>query len=416
MKNFGFLARSLAMVLFSILTNTSYAAAFQLFEQNVVSVENFHAGRAALIPDASTAYDNPAGIIRIQNQQVVAGAMGIFTDLKFLGQADTCFLGLCFPTGMNGVVQGGSFSLIPDLHYVAPISPMVGFGLSVVVPYGSDVEWGQTSFINAISERARLQVVDIAPALGFKLTDNLSIGLGADIEKMSAELNSFLLVANSINKGYDTAYGYHLGALYEYKNKGRVGAAYHSKVNHNLRGTSNYIGILADRVSTRLILPPDSTLSIYYRFNPCWAVMGTVVYTQWNVVHNLVLENVAGLGGLPVDYQMYFRNTFTYSIGADYSPVEPLILRFGAGYDQTPTRNAYRILQLPDSDRYVLAIGGHYQFSQTLGIDLGWTRVFFKQAYINPPPLAGIALQQVPVGKVDTSADVAGAQVTWDIL
>jgi long-chain fatty acid transport protein len=404
-----------------------FAGGFQLWEQNVTNIENFHAGRAALANDASTAYDNPAGITRIKNQQVVVGAMGIMTDIRFDGQIATC-------TTIGGVVtcgtptissaQGGNFTLIPDLHYVAPLSSNWGFGLSVVSPYGSDVEWGQSSFISPMVSRARLQVVDIAPGFGLNLTNKLSVGLGLDIEKMSAQLDSILVSLPSITRGYDTAYGYHAGVLYEFSTATRAGMAYHSQVIHHLKGTSTYNGD-ATRSTTSFYLPPDTTLSVYHSFNPQWAVMGSIVYTQWNIVHNTVINGISGFqqlnAGVPLalDFPQNFRNTWTYSIGADYSPTDKLTLRAGVGFDQTPTRNGYRILQLPDSDRYDLAVGGHYQVSKAFGFDLGWTRVFLQRAAINPPlhpELYPISLQQQAQGKIFASGDVFGAQATWNFL
>lgn len=407
--------------------SSTFAAGFQLWEQNVTSVENFHAGRAALANDASIAYDNPAGITRIKNQQLVVGGMGILTDIRFDGQIATCItIGGTATCGTPtvGTAQGGSFNFIPDFHYVAPLSENLGFGVSVVAPYGSDVEWGQAAFISPLVTRARLQVVDIAPGFGFNLTKKLSVGVGFDIEKMSAELNSILSTKPSIIKGYDTAYGYHAGALYEFNKATRVGLAYHSQIIHHLKGTSLYNGYFT-RDSANLPLPPDTTVTVYHSLNSHWAVMGSIVYTQWNIVHDLIINNAAGFqqlnGGVPlsVDFPQNFRNSWTYSLGVDYVPTDKLTLRAGLGYDQTPTRNGYRILQLPDSDRYDLAVGGHYQFSKNMGFDLGWTRVFLQRAAINPPlhpELYPLFLQPTVQGKTFASADVFGAQVTWDFL
>lgn len=407
--------------------NNAFAAGFQLWEQNVTSIENFHAGRAVLANDASIAYDNPAGITRIKNQQLVLGGMGIMTDVRFDGSIATCltFAGtVTCGTPVQGTAQGGSFNFIPDLHYVAPLSDNWGFGVSVVAPYGSDLEWGQSVFFNALVTRARIQVVDIAPGVGFNVTNKLSLGLGMDVEKMSAELNSILVTVPSIIKGYDTAYGYHAGALYQFNEATRVGLAYHSQVIHHLKGTSLYNG-QASREFTNVYLPPDTTLSVYHSLNSQWAVMGTIVYTQWNLVHNLVVNDASAFiqlnGGnpLPLDFPQNFRNSWTYSIGADYLATDKLTLRAGVGYDQTPTRNGYRVLQLPDSDRYDLAVGGHYQVNKAFGFDLGWTRVFLQRAAINPPlhpELFPLLLQPSVQGKTFASADVFGAQLTWNFL
>lgn len=251
---------------------------------------------------------------------------------------------------------------------------------------------------------------------------------------MSGELDSvtqgFPQIATaypSITKGYDTAYGYHLGALYEFSKSSRLGLAYHSKVSHHLKGTSNWVGAgpaisgnpNPSRDLINFPLPPDTTLSLYKAFNAKWALMGTIVYTQWNIVHDLVVQNGAGFSGQPVDYPMHLHNSFTYSIGADYAATENLILRAGGGFDQSPVQNAYRTLQLPDTDRYDLSVGGHYQVKKYLGFDIGWTHVFLKNGVINPPlhnNFLAAPGQFAPQGNVKASADVVGAQLTWDFV
>ena len=46
---------------------------------------------------------------------------------------------------------------------------------------------------------------------------------------------------------------------------------------------------------------------------------------------------------------------------------------------------------MPDNNRYVIAMGGHYQVNKALGLDLGWNHVFMPKAHISPP-FAGIAI------------------------
>src|SRR5579872_3452214 len=81
--------RQLATALFAsgvlILPIQASASAFQLWEQDGASVGNYHAGYAAEANDASIGWYNPAGIVRIKNQQFVFGAVGIATDFKYKG-------------------------------------------------------------------------------------------------------------------------------------------------------------------------------------------------------------------------------------------------------------------------------------------------------------------------------------------
>ena len=58
------------------------AAAFQLWEQDGASIGNYHAGYAAEANDASIAFYNPAGMVKIPNQQIVFATDAVLTSFK----------------------------------------------------------------------------------------------------------------------------------------------------------------------------------------------------------------------------------------------------------------------------------------------------------------------------------------------
>lgn len=428
------------------MSTNAMASAFQLWEQDGASVGDYHSGRAAQALDATTAFYNPAGITRIKNQQIVLGDVGILTNIKYRGTVATnTYLG---GVPINTTAQGGSFSQIPNFHYVAPLTDYLGFGLSVAVPFGLKTDYGRDTVLRYAATMSQLRVVDVSPALGLNVTDKISVGAGVDIQRMNAEFDQVGTLGvgwdtNSKNQGWDTAWGYHLGALFQYLPGTRFGLAYNSQVVHHVRGTSKFVGPVADlfnltsglpagpivseTANVHLTLPPFTTFSAYHELNQTWAIKGTVVFTQWHVFQNLTLKDVASVGlvngvhrpvtNLTVTIPEYYRNTWNVSIGTDYHMTDKLTLRSGVGYDQSPTSNQYRNVQVPDNDRYALAFGGRYQATKTLSFDLGWTHLFvLGNTVINPPPQV-MGMESVTTrGKVTSSADVFGAQFTWNIL
>ncbi len=426
------------------------ASGFQLYEQDAAGVANYHAGRAALATDASIQFYNPAGITRIKNQQLVVGAVPILTDVKYRGTVTSnTFLGGLFPQQVNA--QGGSFSTIPNLYYVAPLGCNVGLGIGVNVPFGLETNYGRNTALSWNSTKTFLKVVDISPSLGFKITDKFSAGLGVDAQIMHADFNlvgvlktspfGSTLTADARNKADDTAYGYHLGLLYEFSPATRIGAAYHSQVVHHLKGDSKFIGPLnsvpiigskgqaltSSNTRTNITLPPYTALSLYHMFNPCWALMGTAMFTQWSTFKYLKIRNVAAIApvaGLPVPLSQtnvvvniptHYRNSWNFALGADYYATEKLIVRGGVGYDKSPVPSHFRNVEVPDNNRYAVALGGHYQAVKCVGVDVGWTHLFVPRARINPPTQV-VGSQQVNTdGHSTGSADLFGVQFTWDI-
>ena len=73
-----------------------------------------------------------------------------------------------------------------------------------------------------------------------------------------------------------------------------------------------------------------------------------------------------------------FKDTWRYSVGANYRYDEKIVLRAGVAFDQSPVNNVDRWPRLPDSDRTWLAVGGRYKYSSALNFDVGAAYIFVK--------------------------------------
>lgn len=439
-----------------------FASGFQLLESNGVSTGDYNAGGAAIAEDASTAYYNPAGLVRIPNQQLVLSADSLFSEMKLKGK-NTWQLNLTDPIAIattnsiltgrtatqSGSANGGGYFVIPAFHYAAPVSDQIFFGLSTTVPFGLETNYGENSFLNYAATKTAIEVVDVSPSLAFKINDQFSIGAGFDAEYLDATFDS--MVGLPTRKGYSPyayntrshneasgwGYGWHTGILYQLSQNTRLGLAYHSKVSFTVDGTSKLSGPVAggptslmqpksselsnSMLSSDVTLPATTMLSLYQKINNAWAVMSSVSYTEWGVLNTLTLQNVQAVNDLlgpkriTVSLPQGYRNTWRFGVGASYQPCTQWLFRAGVGYDQTPTVNQYRDMRLPDSDRYATAIGAHYQATKAVGVDLGWTHVFFKDTNINVSQILGN--QQTTINaKANSSVDIIGLQLTWDIV
>ena len=206
------------------------------------------------------------------------------------------------------------------------------------------------------------------------MTDNASLGIGFDVQRADAEFDNVgILLAvpdtdtAAVNKVSGTGYGFHLGGLYEFSPCTRVGLSYHSQVAHRLSGTSQFYGPIANAINggpvetsnayTKFRLPAYTAFSVFNQVHPQVALMGTVIYTQWNSFKTLVLNNITGAVS-PAPFEVLpsstiqivipekYRNTWNVSVGADYYVTDRITLRGAVGYDQTPVRKAYRNVQL----------------------------------------------------------------------
>lgn len=418
------------------LSSLAFASGFQLWEQDGASIGNYHAGYAASAEDASTGFYNPAGLTRIKKPQLVLAADLITPHFDYTGTASATLLG---PRTDFVRANGGTHNLVPSFHFAYPINDRITAALSAVGPFGLKTVYGRDTFLRTNTVYSSLSVIDISPEVGFKIHPQFSLGAGLDIERAHAEFASSAYLAaltpfylDSVNRADGaTAYGFHIGGLYEYDDQTRFGLSYHSKVTHHFSGDSTLTGLIIPLINngnpeyvtnlakTKITTPAYTAFSGYHHTQGKWAYMGSVIYTQWSVLKNITLQNVGSLGGGGLGFTnvvvpQNWHDTWNVSGGVGYDLNEAITLRAGLGYDQSPVPEGYRNLILPDNDRYVTALGVSYHPNKTITLDLGWSHYFVKDARITPPPLALGSQTSTTNGKSKNSGDVFGAQITWN--
>lgn len=406
---------------------SSFASGFQLFEVNGAGTGDFYAGGAANANDASAAFFNPAALVTMKNPQIQLSGVNIFSRINFTGTNTYTSVG---SLTQSGSAQGGGYHFVPSLETAGPFNDEIAWGFSVAVPFGLNTDYDSNSYLRYAATETSVQVIDTSPSIGFKITDALSFGIGFDADRLSATFNSVAGVP-ALGPSYDTlsennatgwGYGWHAGLLYQFSPMTRVGFEYRSPVSFNVNGTSKFIGLLAggeqsnDNLSVDTTLPATSILSAFHQFNPQWAGEATLAYTQWGVFNSLILNNVQSTSTtVTVNVPEQFRNTWRVAVGATYQPFKQWLFRGGLGFDETPTTAGARSVRLPDGNRFVTAIGAHYQATRALGLDVGWTHLFFQNGAVSvTQPVA--TSTSTTVGKAESSADLVGVQLTWDFV
>src|SRR3990167_3535191 len=420
----------------SLLAFSSYAnaAGFQLYEQDSAGLGDYHAGGAAEADSASTAWYNPAGLIRLKRQEITTGVAAVHTNLPYNGTVEVNTVNPGNPATVHA--QGGNWGYIPNFYYARPINDNWAVGFGAVVPFGLETDYSSDSYIRYAATKTSVEVIDIGPSVAYQLNRVISLGLGLDAQHMEGIFNQYAGVGTTLdtkskNSGSDWAYGYHAGILLQFTPTTRVGLAYHSQVVHHLTGKSKFIGPLAnglaggtqvsDDLKGNVALPRYAQLSFYHDFNAQWSILASAMYTMWSVFRDLRLENVAAINAVTfspdnnavITVAEDYRNTWNFALGAHYKPIQNLTIKAGVGYDESPARSAYRNVQLPDQNRFAVAAGLHYQFLPDLGADIGYMHLFIRKANINLTQ--AVSNEEVTtIGSTQGSANLYGLQVTWD--
>jgi long-chain fatty acid transport protein len=433
-----------AVGLLSVLVSQAYASGYKMEFQSASVLAD--AGEAAVVEDAGTNWYNSAGLVYLP-RQVVLSAIDVYAPVTITGDVNApSTLNQFGPPislfGNNFTASGSASShpntVLPAFHVSVPVSEKIALGMSVVPAWGFTEDYGENSMLRYNLTRVYTKTLDIAPSIAMKINDRWSVGIGPDIHYFSAQSKSHTrtegtlapvigTVADSSSRFSASSwnYGGHIGLLYRYDDRTRVGLNYRSKIVMNLSGWSDFSldgGGFFETNSFQLpiSLPPTTTLSVYHDMTPCWALMGTVAYDEWSTIKNYHARNYIQpptptnpSGILPdVTVPQNMSNTFDLSVGTHFKVTDKWMLRGSFKYEPTPTTSAYRDINFPDGAKYGLQIGTRYQVNHQVAIDLIYGHVFVKSEHINDVnPVTGATV----TGHTSSSIDLLGGQLVWNI-
>lgn len=437
------------------LTSTAaLAAGFRVGEESVSGLGNAYAGGAAIADDASTVHANPAAMTRLGRDQVNGGAILINPDVDFDNTGAVLSDGS--PISGNDGGQGGIPAAIPSLYGVWGYRGDLPFGLSdlklglgVTAPFGLKTDY-DTPWVGRYNEvTTSLKTVNINPAAAVRVGRRLSLGFGLNLQRADAKLSqaidfgsscaalrgaadclaSFGLTPGASDgagtiRGFDIAFGYNLGALYEFSPRTRAGLHFRSQVNYTfdldaefevsnearafLAAIGNPTGFTNTKAETEIAIPETVSASLYHEVNDRLALMADVTWTHWSRFDELRVNFDDASTPANVIAASY-NNVFRVGLGASYRLTPDLVLRAGVAFDESPLDSKFRSGAVPDADRRIVALGLGYDLSDDIRLDVGYSHFFLDTGRTRAVSPTGSVLN----GEFDIDVDNFGLGLTW---
>lgn len=317
------------------------------------------------------------------------------------------------------------------------VSDRLKLGLGINSPFGLKTNYNQNWVGRYYALDSELTTININPTVAAKLTDNLSVGAGINLQYAKAKLSNaidFGLIGFSNRlptppqsadgevelKGDDLSWGYNLGLLYEPSQSTRIGLAFRSPITHNLEGDADFdVPTAATRLTAtgrftdsdiraKLKLPATISLNAYQQISPRLAATADITWTGWSRFEELRVEFDNPVEPDSVQPENW-HDTFRYSLGLNYALNNAWQLRAGVAYDPSPADEEYITPRIPDSNRTWLAIGASFKASDSFSFDIGYAHLFVDDTEINQLSTTNGNLR----GKFNNSVDIIGLQVNW---
>lgn len=402
-----------------------FASGFALNEQDVAGMGTGFAGRSSSADNASTVYGNPAGMARLEGQQITGGVAAIdaSTDIKD-GR------GTARGTNKGDMVP---FTAVPFGFYTNKLNDQWAIGFGVYAPFGLVTDYENGFQGRGFGSYSKVSVITLQPTVSYAFNDRVSIGFGPTINRISGKLESELSLnpaaqdTNITIKGDDTAVGFNVGVLVQATDTTRVGLTYHSKVSYKLEGhtevsapaaTSPFLGSGRYDASLKIDTPESWDASVTQDLSDAWKVYGGATWTRWSRLKDITVNNdgvTTANGRLAptivgqISEPQNWHDTWAYAIGTSYQVTKQVVLRTGLTWDQSPTNNTDRSPRIPTGDRTIFSLGLGYAVMDNMTIDLAYSYLKEEPVKVNKSNQLGSNYS----AKYENSANGFGLGVTY---
>ncbi|UEA16939.1 porin [Pasteurella canis] len=392
--------QTLLSSILAVAAGSASAAAFQLAEVSTSGLGRAYAGEAAIADNAAVVATNPALMSLLKRPEISIGAIYVDPNIDLESPAPGFSYKNIAPN-----------ALVPTVYGVYPINDKFAVGGGVNVNYGLATEFNDKYAGGFLGGKTDLTAINFNLSGSYRITDNLSFGLGLNAVHTKAKLERYagsmverlknmlpnLKTEHIVSKleGDKWGLGWNAGLVYEFNDRNRLGIAYHSQVDIDFKGDySNdfpneihniaFLSILGITPTAGKTIPGSLSLPLpaywevsgYHKMTDRFAMHYSYKYTQWSKFKELRAKGADGTTLFSKTEE--FRDSSRIALGASYDVTDALTVRAGIAYDESAAQDHHSI-SIPDTDRTWYSLGATYRFTPNVSIDAGFAHLKGKK-------------------------------------
>lgn len=345
--------------------------------------------------DASAIASNPAGLSRLEKNEIYLGGSLILQEYSHEGAE-----GRSDETASETVIP------TPFAYIAFPEAlPNLSVGIGANSPFGLTTKYGSTGNFSRIAYFNELKTEAYHLSMSYALSDSLSIGGGwtyMNIDlKQVGKFNGTAFGTADAPFEYEvggTGYGWNVGLLMDVTEKDTIGAFYRSEVRSRLEGkisTHDLTGALGSvgfgttdsshitTVDSDISLPSAIFLGWNHQYTDKFDFGVELGWTGWSSYDSL--DNVfqdttvvlAGFTKIDRDYQ----NTWSAAVGGTYQFNDNWSLSSGYYFQQRAANKNNYTNEIPDGHRNGASIGFGYSWDEW-AIDFSYIAILLSEVDI----------------------------------
>lgn len=322
----------------------------------------------ATADNPSAIYHNPAGITQLTGTQILLNGYTIGLE-----------------SSVNPATPGGDvdssyvWQTVPDSYTVYhPKDSRIALGLGFYSPFGFSLEYPDDSAFRTLGKKGAIQTFTANPVMAFKLTDSLSLGVGATLNYSRAKLTRGIVTKGDEFhlEGSGFAPGVTAGVFWEPSPKHAFGLQYFGPIGMEYSGHARVhipkftaqvpvapgvvLPIKVPKVDTeedadiKIQFPQTITLGYSYRPTPEWNFEVDVEWTDWD---NLNTPTIHLSKNPDVPLVFNYESSFLYEFGVTRKFAGGWSASAGYIYSENSVPNESFNPLVPDTNRHVFSAG-----------------------------------------------------------
>ncbi len=370
--------RRLLLMAIALFPALAMAQGFQVNLHGQKQIGMGHTG-TGLVQDGASVLFNPGAVAMLPENYVQAGISPLFFNSAFQS------------AGSNQTFNSKTQVATPFTAYAVwgPKAAKWKIAMGVYTPFGGLTDWG-TDWVGKYSlESLSLKAINFQPTISYKLTDNISLGVGYVYGYGSVDLTKAIPLSSSSNpdgqaelKGSGHGNGWNAGIYVNASKKLSFGLSYRSQVDTKIdNGDATFIvpaSLTANfpspnHFSAGIPLPSTTSFGIGFKPTDKWTTAFDFNYVHWSVYQSLDFDYTQNTSTLADTHSpRNYKDAYDFRVGAEYKSSKEVALRFGGGYATTAVQDGYVTPEAPDANRVYGTLGLGYKVARSLDLDLSF--------------------------------------------
>lgn len=373
-------------LLTTLVAAPALAGGLYLNEFGTPSMGTAGAGRFALGEDASTSFELPAGMTRIDGNELMLTFGLLGAEIEFDPDPATPV------PGNDGGNAGGPAPLL-GLFYVRSLSDRLKFGLSSLSTSAAILDYDDGWTGRFLAEEVSIFTISLIPTVAYKVSDTVSLGAGLAMLYGILDMEVAVPLPGPGNRegqikldGLDDfALGFNVSALFEPGDRTRLGLVYASEIEAEMSGDVEIALGAQAAIDTAVPFAQLVGLSTYHQVSERWELLTSARWEDWSTLDNQFISVARGSVAVPRNWE----DTYHLGLGFRLRKSDEWLLKFGAAYDTSPVDAVDRTPDLAVDRQWRLAFGAVWDKSDKLDVGFEFTYADLGSARIDNDLLLG---------------------------